>query len=428
MTFEELEHKYYYNEELNIKNENSFKKEFPELLSKGFGYVLIAVNVNLEKINALSRKLGDELLKDCSDIFKKHFSYCYHIHGEKFNIVMNDYEYNDAVMASIELEIDDLVEKKIPEENDVDITLYYGVSETKTELLPSIDDVINQNDYSYNIKNFILLTVEKMYADKKLKRPKNPDILRMEKENERLMELLNENKDIALKFRKSNHTAIFEQNKKVMKDFFDNYRKVKKAKELSKSNIVAEDCIPMTDKEAGILLETDENKFIDTMWWEKITIKYTKYNEYHNLTLLIYPLEYVKAPATVPILVIAYDSLNRTFETGTKVEINAGATKFGITARFTMDGNFNITFEVLDDNITILEKNVDNHKGICTPINFGKAYKNAVLYPIDENSNGCLNCIIYNKNKKKGFLSNGIIDTKYNFIRNGNNLSLVSIK
>lgn len=395
-------------------------------------FKIIALNINLEKINeTLGREIGDNALKDIVEIYERHFPKCvYHIQGEKFNIFCPYETYNDELLDKANLDIEDYLFCM-----DYDISIYIGQCEC-----------VKSAEISFNKEESLSVAVKNMYRDKKIKRPKNKNILREEEENERLKKALEEQNALkneidtlevenAVKNEASWLSSFF-QKRELAKDELlleAKKREIEKSfKRIEEHNLEKvfendsrfENCIFGYERENETIAETKLKKFVNTLWYSTISFDFVNYKqEYTSATVTIYPLEFVKAPATLPILVIIDNGYHYEVISGKNIEVGIGGEMFTINARFTREGKFNV---FLHSEVELIDRRETVTEGVCTPNHFGKVFQNMELFPIKQNINGTMDCVV--KVDDTFEVSDGVIvfdDTKYLLMKNDVYLELV---
>lgn len=378
-------------------------------------FVVFAINVNLEKVNErLGRDEGDKALREITEILNKYFpDKIYHIQGEKFNIF-----YPISNKTDLHNIAEDMDKTNIALEDylfcmDYDISIYIGRGEC-----------INDTDVTFTKREALDIAVKNMYRDKKIKRPKNKNILREEEENERLKKALEEQKALneeinlltnandlqnesawlnsfmrgrelaEMEDNLSKEAKIIEQKKKEIEKTFKQIDEGKFDKVFDDEQKY-ENCIFGYELESGRYAETEERKVLDSMWYSTFKVEFINFkNEYTFATIYIYPLSFVKAPATLPILVVADNGYEYIVEHGKNVEIGIGGSVFTINARFTREGKFSV---FLNTDVELVKREEIVKEGTCTPLCFGKSFFGKELFPIKKNVNDLMDCVVITK-------------------------------
>ena len=421
-----------YTDPLGCKTKAAFEEDVENFVAEG-DFCLLVMNVNLERVNnKKGRRSGDEVLRAVSNIYYKHFPNLYHMGGEKFNILVKEsskYE-EEMKLANVEL-------ARYLMENKVDIDIYYGMAKGSEQFAPDMN-------FSRTWQLYVHVAVERMYADKKKKRPKDRNIIKEELEAERLRKALEEKaaaqKALEEKVKELETQEAKEDAKQIneeISDFFegleeiteemnrskDTLEKIRKDKELEELAY-----IPHFPFEHDEMMETMTTKLQDTMWFFMSTIEISNDKEYHKIRIMVYPTAFEKPPLTVPCLVIIEDEINRHIYNGKNVAAGIAGTIFNINSRFTKDGDYNVTIIPREGDYKVVSKNNRVHPGVCTPYHFGKVFFDKEIYPIRKNVDGLMDCVVQTGNTFElcdGNLEHGGV--KYQFIKNGSNFEIVEV-
>ena len=432
---DELRKRLYY-DALGCKSKAAFDEDIVRYNDTG-DFKLIMMTVNLERVNkGLGRKKGDEALKRISDIFFKFFPDFYHIGGEKFNILIPlDYDVTERMKKAVTELTVYLIGNKL------NIDIYYGQCDTT-------DPLYNPSD----ISAMMMVAIERMYEDRRSKRPDNENIIKEEIEVKRLQKVLESKESVQKELEEKEReiekkeakkdmvnmtnelSSFFDEMKEIqneMKNSEDILKKIREEEELADSEY-----IPGFPFEHDELMETVEKKNFKTMWFYQTELEITdNKNVLHKIRIMVYPLAYEKPPLTLTSLVIIEDEVNRHVYSGKNVKAGIAGTEFYINARFVIENNkaaLSVAVSKRKDEFVIVENSRKErcHPGICTPYHFGKVFFDREIFPIRKNINGLMDCIVrtgYSEfEESDGNLKNG--DDRYQILMNGNVLEIVKLK
>lgn len=382
-----LEQDLYFDALTGCKNKYAFEKESWEY-ARTHKYVLIAMSVNLEKINKDGREKGDKVLRGIAEMIMNTYARVYRIGGEKFNVLVNLPNYDEQVFDNLCEDINSYS----PEAG-----LYYGV-------------ICSTEAIGLPFSEVLAIAVKRMYDDKKFKRPKNRDILRIEEENRRLRDSLKENEELKKRNEELSLSAIEENERYLLAQL--NCLKEKKQKQLELERIkeLDEICVHNAPP-AGT--ENEHFKKLCCMWFSKTTVSICKDEAYAEVDVYLFPLSFKKPPKTLDILVVIDNKEEYRVLNGTNVTFGLLGETITVNARFTKEGILN-TGIVSDYDI---DRNTTTNNGTFTPERFGKVFFDKEVFPIKQNINGTCDCVIWDG--EKGVVSEGMEifeDTVYSFV------------
>ena len=353
-----------YVDPLGCKTKTAFEEEIDGFVENQ-NFSLVVMNVNLERVNAKNgRATGDDVLKTVSGIYNKYFPNFYHIGGEKFNIVAKESSSFAAEMQRANTEL-----AKYLYDNQIDIDIYYGMVKGN-EVADS--SKIQLENFKNPWQAYVCLAVERMYDDKRRKRPKNINV-----------------------------------RKEDLEDL---------------------EYIPHFPFEHDELMETMTSKVVDTMWFHKAEIEIVNDKEFHKIRIMVYPTAYEKPPMTVPSLVIIEDELKRHIYSGKNISAGIANTVFTINARFTKEGNYNVSILLREGDYKIVSRKDNPHPGVCTPYHFGKVFFDKEVFPIRKNVDGLMDCVVRTGDvygECNGVLENNGIT--YQVLQNGRQFEIVEV-
>lgn len=425
-----------YIDPLGCKTKTAFEEEI-ESFVENQSFSLVVMNVNLERVNAKNgRATGDDVLKAVSGIYNKYFPNFYHIGGEKFNILAKENSSFAVEMQRANMEL-----AKYLYDNQIDIDIYYGMVKGN-EVTGSSE--IRLENFKKPWQAYVSLAVERMYADKRRKRPKNINIRKEELEAERLQEALakKEAAQQALNAKQAElEKEVAKEDAKQINEelsgFFDKLEEIQQEMNRSKDTLeqlkkekelVDLEYIPHFPFEHDELMETMTSKVVDTMWFHKAEIEIANDKEFHKIRIMVYPTAYEKPPMTVPSLVIIEDERKRHIYSGKNISAGIANTAFTINSRFTKDGNYNVSILLREGDYKIVSRKDKPHPGVCTPYHFGKVFFDKEVFPIRKNVDGLMDCVVRTGdvfNECNGvFENNGIT---YQVLQNGRQFEIVEV-
>ncbi len=406
---EQLTQLAYFDTKTGIKNRNSFIRDYQNLNTPA---CIIALSINIEKINILFGKdKGDEMLAKAAAEFEKIYPDIYRIGGEKFNILIKKEDFDEAVLKEVYERL------RAQMKNDgMFYDIYYGIA---------FED---EEEYLYEKRKLLDIAVERMFKDKSVKRPKNKNIQKLIEENERLIRLQEDNDKLREKVEKGRAVSQIklEEALYAQLEILKKQVEVKKANRVKReivkelTNVQSDTVIPFTQMESGDVRETEQDKKLVTMWWNEQHMTFIERNNFRDITIKIYPTEFLPPPRTVPVLVIIDDGIEYKLFSGTNVACGTCGTVLNVSGRFLKNGMFStiISFEDAAVEKTVEADDIVQHKGLFTPCCFGKRIGDAKIYPIKTNVTGlCDSCVVYESGELK--LSHGtetIGDIRYSFV------------
>lgn len=362
---EDLEKQLYYDSLTGCKNKTSFKNDM-KLYETKTKYVLIAISVDLDKVNKKNREDGDAVLSSFAKRLQNTFSNVYHYGGTKFNVLLNLCDFKEE---DIEKWYEESI-KAYP-----DIKIFYGIAKSTDGIGLGYFDICQ-------------IAIKRMYADKRIKKPENKDIEVQLEEQKRLEELKRQNEELE----EEEYLASVRASMEKMQAIFERRNKEKALYESKKkfdSNI-----FHLPDEEGSEMEETMEKKNLCTMWFNKEVISFTIDGQYYEYDFYIFPLAYNTPPASLPIVCVIDNRQNYKALTGDIIKTGIARQKINVSARFDEDGNLidNILFE----DVTIkVEKKTTSNKALYMPKHYGKEFFDELLFPIKRNVNGTTDMAVY---------------------------------
>lgn len=243
-----------------------------------------------------------------------------------------------------------------------------------------------------------------------------------EAENQKLQERIKA-KEEALLQKEAEILGKEAQIKAREEEIREEEEKVEERVKLVKASIIDENdptCIPGTAHETDDVKETERRKYLSTMWYLKEELSCMYQDKLKQVTLYIYPTEFLKPPYFVQNIVVCDDGLHLFAEFGTGVEIEVDGLTYHIGAHF-VKGNTENPFASMitvsnqsGTDIDIAERKTSLHKGLFTPDIFGKTWLDKQCFPIRQNINGLCDTVILKESDEtdSGYdveLSNGVL-------------------
>lgn len=164
------------------------------------------------------------------------------------------------------------------------------------------------------------------------------------------------------------------------------------------------ECIFGTVPETEEVAETEEYKFLSTMWYARYTLKYESKGKYNECNIYVFPTEYAKPPCTTHSVIAVETFDGYEVYQGKNIEFEFNHNKFTINSRFFKDGRFSVVCNAINDDVEVFTDNCQvTHRGEYTPKHFGKQLNliaedgreiNIEIFPIRQNVNGFCDCIM----------------------------------
>ena len=371
-------------------NERAFWKDFNECFS-AYPCVLITFNINVEKVNEkYGRETGTKVIAEIVRQLKEKGVAVYHIQGEKFNIFYKQWE-SETLQNLWDLEMDE----------EYEVSIYIG----------EIKSIDCKGVSAEELKD---IAVKMMYKDKKIKRPKNKNILRIEAENKRLEEAIEANQKLIDKVNsfdeeneKAKKKALALQNKKGLDDMLKISARAKEKQEKEEKEIYLAECskkgiIPYTTEYVD---DTDERP-LDTIWYSKSEFRYEVSDDAYKTTFYVFPLSFSGVEKSLDILVAIENNGEFEIVKGNMLEYGFNTIKVVISARFDKNGKFitNISFP---NKATVISQKCDTHDSKFTSKHFGKTFEGKQIFPLRTGLNGYCECVILEDDNCS--LSRGVI-------------------
>jgi len=370
-------------------NERAFWKNFTECF-QSFPCTLITFNVNVEKVNEkYGKATGTKVISDIVKQLQAKGVDVYHIQGEKFNIFYKEWE-SEKMKSLWDLSLD----------GDYEVSIYIG----------EIKSIDCKGVSAEKLKD---IAVNMMYRDKKIKRPKNKNILRMEAENKRLEKMIQENEHLASqeeetarKIMEAKRKSIAVQNKKDVDGVAYLAEISRKHREEQREERYLKRC-----EEQGIIPHTeaytDDNleRPLDTMWFSKSEYRYEVDGNAYRTNFWVFPISFVGTDKSLDI-VIGYEN-NGTIEIakGNFLQCGFNTIKVAVSARIDREGKLitNISFP---KRANIVSHKVNTYGGNYMPDVFGKKYGGMQIFPLRNGISGYCESIVLKDDNIK--LTNGV--------------------
>lgn len=361
----ELEQKLYYDTLTGCKNRISFKNDM-KLYETKTKYALVAISIDLDKVNKKNREDGDAVLVSLAKQLMESFPNVYHYGGTKFNLLINLCDFKEEEIIS-------WYEKMIAKYPDIKI--FYGIAKSTDGIGLGYFDISQ-------------IAIKRMYADKHIKKPENKDIEAQLEEQKRLEELKKQNEELE----EEEYLASVRASMEKLNAIFERRNKEKalyESKKKFESNV-----FHLPDEAGSDVEETFEKKKLCTMWFNKETISFTIDGQYYEYDFYIYPLAFNRPPASLPIVCVIDNREKYKVLSGDIIKTGIARQRINISARFTEDGQLisNIIFE----DVTIqVQKETKENKSLYMPKHYGKEFFDELLFPIKRNLNGTTDMAVY---------------------------------
>lgn len=354
-------------------NERAFWKDFKENFGE-YPLVLTAFNINVEKVNEkYGREAGTKVIAEIVKQLKDKGVSVYHIQGEKFNIFYKQWE-GEKLQNLWDLEMNE----------EYEVSVYVG--EVKS---------MDYKDKDISAEELKDIAVKKMYEDKRIKRPKNKNILRVEEENRRLEELVESNQKLIEqlesfdeKNEKAKQKAVSLQNDKSISALSDIAKLMqKKQEEEEKKNYLAKcerkKLIPYTER----FTDEGNERPLSTFWYSRSEYRYEVGGEVHKNDIYVFPLAFTGVEKSLDILVVIENEGETLFTKGNMPEYGFNTIKVVFSARFSADGKF-ITNIAFPKKANIISKKTETFGEKATPDKFGKIIDGCEFFPLHKGMNG----------------------------------------
>lgn len=385
----DLEQSLYYDTLTKCKNKKSFKKDM-EIYENKAKYVVVAISVDLDKVNKKNRENGDAILFYIAKDLMARFPNVYHICGTKFNILINLCDFKE-----------ELIEKWYEETltKYPDINLFYGIAKSTDGIGLRYFDITQ-------------IAIKKMFSDIHFKKPENKDLELELEEKRRLEEVKKQNEALE----EETYQANIQNSMDKMRAIFERRQKEKilwENKKKYESNV-----FELPEEAGSDMEETEEQKNLCTMWFNKETLSFVSEGVFYEYDFYIFPLTFVKPPAALPIVCVIDNKKQYRGLSGDIIHTGIAKKKISVSAHFDDDGNLisNISF---DDLTVEFDKKTSANKPVYMPKNYGKKFFDELLFPIKPNVNGSYDMAVYKEGDSEVEIcaGNRIHDNeKYTFI------------
>lgn len=365
-------------------NERAFWKNFTECF-QSFPCTLVTFNINVEKVNEqYGKSTGTKVISDIVKQLQTKGVDIYHIQGEKFNIFYKEWE-SEKMKSLWDLSLD----------GDYEVSIYIGE-------MKSIDC---KGVSAEELKD---IAVNMMYRDKKFKRPKNKNILRVEAENKRLEKMIQEHErlvsqeeEMAKKILEAKRKSVAFQNKKDVDGVaylaeISCKRREEQREERYLKRCEEQRIIPHTEAYTDDSLERP----LDTMWFSKSEYRYEVDGNAYKTSFWVFPIAFSGIDTSLDI-VVGYEN-NGTIEIvkvkGNFLQCGFNTIKVTVSARIDKDCNLitNISFP---QTATIISHKIDTFGGNYMPDVFGKKCGNKQVFPLRKGISGYCESIILCNNE-----------------------------
>lgn len=362
---EDLEQKLYYDTLTGCKNKTSFKNDM-KLYESKTKYVLVAISIDLDKINKKNRENGDAILVSIAKRLTDAFPNVYHYGGTKFNLLINLCDFKEE-------EITNWYEKTITDYPDIKI--FYGIAKSTDGIGLGYFDISQ-------------IAIKRMYQDKHIKKPENKDIEEQLEEQKRLETLKKQNEELEEEEYIASARAMFEKMDAIMQRR-QKERALYESKKKFESNV-----FHLPEELGSDVEETFDKKKLCTMWFNKETISFTIDGQYFEYDFYIFPLAYNKPPASLPIVCVIDNREKYKALTGDIIKTGIARQRINVSARFTEDGQL-ISNIVFDDVTIEVKKETKENQSLYMPKHYGKEFFDELLFPIKRNLNGTTDMAVY---------------------------------
>lgn len=348
------------------KNRKAFKEDIA-LYETKTKYVLVAISVDLDKVNKKNRENGDAVLCSVAKRLNESFANVYHYGGTKFNLLINLCDFKEE-------EITEWYEKTI---NAIpDIKIFYGIAKSTDGIGLGWFDIMQ-------------IAIKRMYSDKHIKKPENKDIEALLEEKERLEKLKEETDRLTEESEESAFASAFAKLEAIKKRR-DKEKALYESKKKFEANI-----FEIPDEEGSEVEETFEKKKLCTMWFNKETISFTIDGHYYEYDFYIYPLAFKQPPASLPIVCIIDNRTSYKALSGDgAIKTGIAKQKINVSARFSDKGEL-ISNIVFDDVTIPIDKKTKSNKALYMPKHYGKEFFDELIFPIKKNVNGTCDVAVY---------------------------------
>lgn len=373
--------------------------------------VIINFDVNnLKRTNdTLGHQCGDILITTISRKLTEKFKDVYRMGGDEFTVLSTKEAFEKGVLSALDSELQEITRK---DTQGIVYQIAYGYEEGNGLL--TFEEIYHNADL-------------RMYEDKKAKKASPEELARLEEEKrleeERIAEekRLKEIEDIKRKEEIEKQSLEIERLKAEKEAEEERIRleqerqkqmeaeRIKAEEEAERQRIEEEErikrdlengLIPNTRWEHDEFEETAEEKNLATMWYVKNKLTFLdKKGNFSQHNVYIYPTDYQKPLATVPVIVVIETDGEYKIEQGTLIEANIGGYAFSISSRFMENGTLVASLycsEIEDENA--IKQETEVHNGKFTPKHFMKQieYNGMMLeaLPIKENIQGYCDCVI----------------------------------
>lgn len=358
-------------------NERAFWHNFEQCYST-FPCVLITFNVNVEKVNQkYGREVGTKVISDIVAQLKAKGVDVYHIQGEKFNIFYKQWEA-EKLQNLWDLTLDE----------DYEVSIYIG----------EIKSIDCKGVSAQELKD---IAVNMMYRDKKIKRPKNKNLLRIEAENKRLEMLIKDNErlisekeGIIEKTTDAKRKAVIAQNDNDLTAIARIAEMEKKRKEEQAEIRYLRRC-----EEQGIIPHTqifvDEGleRTLRSMYFSKSEYRYEVDGKAYKTVFYVFPISFAGIDKSLDIVVGIENNGKIEIAKGNFLEYGFNTIKVTISARIDKGGIL-ITNIQFPQKATVMSHSSEVHDREYTPDVFGKRCGDMQIFPMRTGLSGYCESIV----------------------------------